>query len=419
MRPFGPSVAPLLLVLACSQSPGARPGPERAIRAPQVVPGETRAPAPAASAPSRQPGWTAFRGDAAHTGRAFVPGPRAPALAWTFATGARICADAAVASDGTVYVASHDRRLYAIGEGGRQLWSYDAGGKIWTSPAIGKDGTIYVGSDEDKLAAIDPSGKERWVFVTTEPAARGDKPEDGRWDVDTSPALAADGTVVFGCSRFVYALSPAGALRWRFEAGAGRAKVFSSPAMGRDGTIFFGTQGRTFHALTPIGAAGWSLSTKGDNDGSPSVGDDGTVYFGSDDGRLRAVAPGGTLRFAVDLGGPVRAPVAIARDGTIYASTFGPRPFLAALDGRTGAVRWRFYIEPGDGDLYGIQSGALVDAGGYVYFGGRDRYVYCLDPAGGLAWRFLTGGQVDAGPVLGPDGTLYVGSDDGKLYAFR
>ncbi|MDD5306083.1 MAG: PQQ-binding-like beta-propeller repeat protein [Deltaproteobacteria bacterium] len=407
MRPCGPALV-VLALLSCSQSPNAQPIPARASASP-----------PATLNPQEQRGWMAFRGDAAHTGRAGAAGPRAPDLRWTFATGGRICADAAVAEDGTVYAASHDHRLYAIGKDGRQLWSYDAGGKIWTSPVIGKDGTIYVGSDDDRLAAVDASGKERWVFVTTEPAARGDKPEDGRWDVDTSPVLAADGTVVFGCNRFLYALFASGVLRWKFEAGLGRVKVFTSPAVGRDGTIFFGTQGRSFHALTPIGAAGWKLSTDGDNDGSPSVGDDGTVYFGSDDGRLRAVAPGGTLRFATDLGGPIRAPAAIARDGTVYASTYGPRPFLAALDGRTGAVRWRFHIEPGDGDLYGIESGALVDADGYVYFGGRDRYVYCLTPEGALAWRFLTGGQVDAGPVLGPDGTLYVGSDDGKLYAFR
>ena len=32
-------------------------------------------------------------------------------------------------------------------------------------------------------------------------------------------------------------------------------------------------------------------------------------------------------------------------------------------------------------------------------------------------WRFETGGDVDSSPAIGADGTVYVGSDDGNLYA--
>ena len=34
-----------------------------------------------------------------------------------------------------------------------------------------------------------------------------------------------------------------------------------------------------------------------------------------------------------------------------------------------------------------------------------------------LKWRYATGGQVYSSPVLGPDGTLYVGSNDKHIYA--
>lgn len=374
----------------------------------------------AAVRPASPAAWTTFRGSPQRTGRASVKGPRRALLAWTFHTEGRIFADAAVAADGTVYVASHDGRLYALDPGGRQKWSLDIGGKIWTSPAVGPDGAVYVGSDADRLVAVDPAtGRERWRFVTTQPPDKGDVNEDGRWDVDTSPLVAADGTILFGCHTFLFALRRDGTLGWRFPAGTGRRKIFSSPALGRDGTIYFGTQGREFFALSPEGKALWSLGTGGDNDGTPAVGDDDTIFFGSDDGKLRAVAPGGALRWVADLGGPIRTPVAVGSDGTVLASAYGSVPFLAALDARTGAERWRFAIEPGEGSYYGIQSGALIDAEGYVYFGGRDHFVYCLAPGGKLLWRHETGNQVDSGPVLGPDGTLYVGSDDGDLYAFR
>jgi outer membrane protein assembly factor BamB len=36
-----------------------------------------------------------------------------------------------------------------------------------------------------------------------------------------------------------------------------------------------------------------------------------------------------------------------------------------------------------------------------------------------LRWSVELGGDVDSSPVLGPDGTIYVGADDRKLYALR
>ena len=39
--------------------------------------------------------------------------------------------------------------------------------------------------------------------------------------------------------------------------------------------------------------------------------------------------------------------------------------------------------------------------------------------AGTKLWEFETGGDVDSSPAIGSDGTVYVGSYDKKLYAFR
>lgn len=363
-------------------------------------------------------GWPTFRGNTGRTGRTIIKGPRAPNLKWTFRTRGRIYADVAVAPHNTIYVASHDHHLYAIGADGRERWSFDAGGKIWTSPAIGKDGTIYFGSDEDRLIAVAPSGIERWTFSTKQPYQKGDRPESGRWDVDTSPVVTSDGTIIFGCNLFLYALRPNGQLRWYFQAGKGKAKIFSSPALGKDGTIYFGTQGHYFFALNQSAKVLWHQKTDGDNDSTPCVGSDGTVFFASDDGKVRSAAPGGNLKWEIELKAPVRAPLAVGHDGTVFASTFGEKPFIVALLGTNGKEKWRFHVEPGHGSFYGIQSGALIDKEGYVYFGGRDHYIYCLTPDGELVWRYKTGDQVDSSPALGPDGTLYIGSDDKRLYAF-
>ena len=366
-------------------------------------------------------GWTMFRGNRRRTGGADVAGPRTANPKWVFRTQGRVYADAAISRDGqTIYVGSHDHHLYAVDLDGRKKWSFDAGGKIWTSPAISEDGNIYIGSDADTLFAISPSGKVLWKFITTEIQKKGEpKPEAGRYDVDTSPLLTDDGTVIFGCHLKLIALRPAaGDLRWAFTAGTGRAKIFSSAAQSLDGTIFFGTQGNYFFALNQTSEVQWTMKTGGDNDSTPVVDLEGTVYFASDDGKIRAVGQGNKALWTVNAKAAIRAPLGLSHDGTLYASTYGGAPFVLALDAVSGEEKWRFQIEPGIGDFYGIQSGVTTDSEGYVYFGGRDGYVYCLNPRGELVWKHQTGDQVDASPVLGADGTLYIGSDDGRLYAF-
>jgi outer membrane protein assembly factor BamB len=66
----------------------------------------------------------------------------------------------AIGSDGTVYVGSHDNKLYAInGKSGAKLWGFVTGGRVRSSPAIGSDGTVYVGSQDKKLYAIQTDSK--------------------------------------------------------------------------------------------------------------------------------------------------------------------------------------------------------------------------------------------------------------------
>jgi outer membrane protein assembly factor BamB len=52
-----------------------------------------------------------------------------------------------------------------------------------------------------------------------------------------------------------------------------------------------------------------------------------------------------------------------------------------------------------------------------VVFGSQDDRLYALDSEGHHRWSLELGGDVDSSPVLAADGTLYVGSDDGRLYA--
>ncbi|MDE2682065.1 MAG: PQQ-binding-like beta-propeller repeat protein [Verrucomicrobiota bacterium] len=80
---------------------------------------------------------------------------------WEFKTGGAIGdSSSAIGSDGTVYVGSFDKKLYAInGKSGVKLWEFETGGYVLSSPAIGSDGTVYVGSDDKKLYAFRTDSK--------------------------------------------------------------------------------------------------------------------------------------------------------------------------------------------------------------------------------------------------------------------
>jgi hypothetical protein len=99
----------------------------------------------------------------------------------------------------------------------------------------------------------------------------------------------------------------------------------------------------------------------------PTIGPDGTVYVAAAN-KLYAVVPPGVEKWSVDMHRRLRSAVTIAADGTLYAGA----------DGMLCAVR----------------------------------------PDGRPKWDFATG-TVTGAPAIGADGTLYVGTLDGKLRAFR
>ena len=79
---------------------------------------------------------------------------------WEFKSGGSVSSSPAIGSDGTVYVGSGDKKLYAInGKSGVKLWEFKTGSYVTSSPAIGPDGTVYVGSTDKKLYAIKTDSK--------------------------------------------------------------------------------------------------------------------------------------------------------------------------------------------------------------------------------------------------------------------
>jgi outer membrane protein assembly factor BamB len=79
---------------------------------------------------------------------------------------------------------------------------------------------------------------------------------------------------------------------------------------------------------------------------------------------------------------------------------------------RVIVAKWKF--ETGDD----IDCSPAIDEDGIVYIGSDDGNLYAVDPhLGEELWHFTTGGEIRASPTVAPDGTIYFGSLDNNLYA--
>ena len=100
--------------------------------------------------------------------------------------------------------------------------------------------------------------------------------------------------------------------------------------------------------------------------------------------------------------------------------------YLGANDGRVyainesnGAQKW---VSPAAGAAV---TGVPATDGTNLYFASRDGVVYAFDLATGQnsQWQYNTGAEIDGGPILGADGTVYVGTNANAaanaLYAIK
>ena len=83
---------------------------------------------------------------------------------------------------------------------------------------------------------------------------------------------------------------------------------------------------------------------------------------------------------------------------------------LFALNPDTGKYKWGV----GMPEIVGSPS---VGKDGTIYVGSMDGKLHAIAPDGTEKWAVKTRGQLNSSPAIGADGTVYAMSDDGYLYA--
>ena len=280
-------------------------------------------------------------------------------------------------------------------EPGKILWATPLGTPyVDSSPAVARDGTIYFGAWNGRLFALRPDGKSKWVFRA------------GR-EIKSSPAIAADGTIYFGSrDRKFYAVTPRGKLKWSFPTGGW---VDSSPAIATNGIVYFGSWDKKFYALTPDGQKRWEFATEGPVTSSPAVGADGTIYFGSHDKQLYALTVDGQKQWACQTAGEIISSPAIGPDGTIVFTSVDGKLYALRPD---GILKWQLWT----GSV--SESSPVIDAGGAICLGVSNK-IFRVTPDGKEKWEIkISIKPGDSTPVFTSGDTVRVVSEDGILWSY-
>ncbi|HVO27535.1 MAG TPA: PQQ-binding-like beta-propeller repeat protein [Candidatus Margulisiibacteriota bacterium] len=243
--------------------------------------------------------------------------------------------------------------------------------------------------------------------------------------------------------------------------------ISSSPTLTTvDGTVYTASLGGIIAGVCPNGVERFALSTAG-NQSSPAADVSSILYYGGDDHLLRAVRNDGALLWSFSASAPIlNAPVVAITNGStaaIYVADNGG--FIFKVNSNGQAIPGFTFSGPGGGPVGPMQSSPAL-AGDRLYVGSDDGNLYAVDATSGtVVWSFPTNGPIisspavaiggeepvivvgstdgnvyfvrDAGasatlmttfaigapvrssPALGADGTVYVGADDGRLYAIH
>jgi outer membrane protein assembly factor BamB len=92
----------------------------------------------------------------------------------------------------------------------------------------------------------------------------------------------------------------------------------------------------------------------------------------------------------------------------------GRSPYSCAAFG-VPKLKWSFIA---GWPVYPVHSSPAIGADGTIYVGSWDGKLYAINSDGSQSWNFTTGYTIDSSPAIGADGTIYVGSHD-KLYAIN
>lgn len=150
----------------------------------------------------------------------------------------------------------------------------------------------------------------------------------------------------------------------------------------------------------------WAFHAAAPLSGDPAVSKDNWVIVGSVDGYVHALGPKGRFQWSYTLDSPP-AGIAVGSDGRTYALSQQGVLHVMVTDGRR---QWGSRLPPGM-----LPTGPVRQNAQGTVFVPSQLNLYAFSSGGGLAWRAFLGSSIVSGPLVTPEGKVWVATQDGRI----
>jgi outer membrane protein assembly factor BamB len=231
-----------------------------------------------------------------------------------------------------------------------------------------------------------------------------------------------------------------------------QTSILFDPTVGPDGSAYYATTDNKLGAVSGTGVHRWIVDLNAQVM-APVALQGNSLYVGTSSQQIRAYSVAGNLIWKRDIDKNIKTSIAVSGDNKLFFGTING--FLYAMDGNTGAVLWKFYVDTEvgppsigrDGTVYIVGNtfmNAVNPANGHVFwrkdvfnfsnvpivFDGQDHIVYirrggfvdCYDLQGNILWEAYddAGTVINANmvqPIIYGDMLIFAASGGGDFYA--
>ncbi len=334
------------------------------------------------------------------------PNPNVGKIRWSVSVQGAVKSMVLSPDGKTVYVSAKAFNALDATDG-KELWTMASLGPKLSVPVMGSDGTIYLTTQTKFLYAIDPVKKgTAWNAKLT---AEGHK---------FPPALGKDDAIIVAAGNTIQAIKKPGTSVWSKNYVL-NSTVTSPPAVGPDGTIYVCGKDLSLHAIKATGEKRWEKSLGGKEPCRYISTDvDGTIYTGGS--SLHAYGKDGKAKWTPQTRFGVVTTTVVIHQSFLYFGTFGGKLYkVTKSDAKPANILWANGVTISVNDE--ITFAPTIGAGGLVYIASidsTDPEIQFINPTRGKVERSVTSREPFAGhPAIGKDGTLYVGTNGGTIFA--
>jgi outer membrane protein assembly factor BamB len=317
------------------------------------------------------------------------------------------------------------------------LWEHTFIGEICGTPSIDQNNNIYVittmvDSVEGNIYAFAQNGSGTPFWITNEPL----------------PSTLAKNIAIDNTNNFIYFISMGdlvvinmadGSEEWTYLNDI-QSNQFNNtiPVIDASSNIYFATGADNFlYSINPVYRTfNWRFQVDGIIQSMPIIGSNGHIYFGANDGNVYDLA--GTINARIPLPGspPLvpslqKPPIIPPSSAIVPMYMMNPQHTgIAKSLGPVSLPTTKWSADFVSGSLF-ISPSIAIGSDGTLYIGSKDGFLYAINPNTG---NFIPGWPIEleenpsnsslifpkaiyTTPAIGPDGTIYVGSNEGKFYA--